>query len=106
MLSRRALSLLAAGIVMAAGNLPSAAAKAPARQSARVQSIAGGWVGQFLGTAFTFEFRPDGGRFAGRYRSAQYGKWHDLKNMTVAGSDVRFEFSSTPRIVVSLKRTD
>lgn len=81
---------------------PEALAQA-SRQPAASSTVAGDWAGQFLGTVFRFEFRKVGVKWSGRSRSDKYGKWFDLKNVSVAGGNVRFAFPAQPPIVVSLK---
>lgn len=89
-------------LAVAAANPSVVVAQAP-KQAAQRSAIAGNWSGQFLGSAFTFEFRQVGPNWTGRYHSTKSGKWNNLNNVKVTGGNVRFEFSSQPRIVVSLK---
>ena len=102
--ARSALAALAAAIVLA-GTLPAGAAAQRPATALQAQAVAGTWSGDFLGTVFTFEFRQVGGRWTGRYQSAKYRVWHDVKNLSVANGQVRFEFASQPKIAVTLRGT-
>jgi hypothetical protein len=106
-LSRRApgrpVVSLAAAVLVIAVISPSAVIAQVPKQAAQSSAIAGNWSGQFLGSAFTFEFRQVGAKWSGRYHSTKSGKWNTLNNVTVTGGNIRFEFTSTPKIVVSLR---
>lgn len=71
--------------------------------AAPAPSIAGSWKGPFLSTNFTFEFKPAGAGWTGRYQSEKYGKWVDLQNVSFTDGALRFSFPSQPPSSFTLK---